>query len=188
MLKQKHILLYIAVFALILTGCSKTGGENLAARQESVVGADVTWEINGRAYSANVVLGDCGKEGGSDGKFIPATVTVTSPENISGLCIAFSADSAAASVGGVSFPLPDNMGREVYLIVKSLRPNQSERKGAGEAGGRAVLYEWEAFGKMASFDTVYGDDKYPISSKITWGETEIKVTYGNIKTAAEETK
>ncbi len=161
-----------AVLCLSLSGCSGTSRDNIAGYQQNITGASVTWIKDGREYSAEITI-----DGVADEGYIPSAVTVTAPENISGMKIEYSGDSADVSVGGVSFALTDNMGNEVYRIVKSLLPDIKDRKGAGGGTGVSVLYECDMFGSVTSFDISYGEDRCPKDAKIIWDEEEITVRY-----------
>lgn len=173
---KKYICAVIILGVLVTTGCSGKGDGSLAEKQKNITGAAVTWTLDGREYSANITLdGDMPDTG-----FCPATVSVTSPEEISGVTLAYSGDSATATVGSVSFTLPENTGEEVYRIARSLSLTLEERKGAGSGTGTSVLYEAEVFDGITSFDITYGDDKYPETATITWDGGEMTVRYDEI--------
>lgn len=169
----------ILVMCVVCVGCNSAGGKNLIERQQSITGATVTWMIDGCKYSADITLDTADDTYETEG-YIPSKVIVTSPESISGMTVTYSGDNATAEVGDVSLPLPDNMGKEIYRIVRSLRPDPDDRKGAGSGTGTTVLYETELFDGITSFDITYGDDKYLKSAIITWDAGEMSVEYTNI--------
>ncbi len=173
---KKYICAVLTIGVLIATGCSGRGGGSLAEKHRNITGAAVTWTLDGREYSANIALeGDIPESG-----YRSATVTVTAPEEINGVTLTYSGDSVTASVGSVSFPLPENTGEEVYRVIRSLSLAPEERKGAGSGMGTSVLYEAEMHGGTTSFDVTYGDDKYPESTKISWNGGEMTVKYDKI--------
>lgn len=178
MLKLKYILPFILLFS-VLSSCAAGDGGSFLDYQKDIGRATVSWEQDGKSYSADIVM-----DGGipeDPGAVRGATVTVISPEDIAGTTVVYSPEGVTAAVGGVSFPLPENMGREVYRIVRSLGLYDDEIKGAGNGSGEvtAVRFEVPLYGGITEYDITYDED-YPNEAVIKWDGGEMTVNYSNI--------
>ena len=169
MCRIKNIIILMAACLLILAGCTADGGKFLDY-QAGIRSAEVSWTIGEREYSATITLGESAEN---------ATVAVTDPTELEGVSVTYSPEGAEASVGSVRMPLPDNMGREVYRIVRSLSFSEDEIKGAGNATGEvtAVRFEVPLYGGTTEYNVLYGDDKMPKSAEVKWDGGELNVRY-----------
>ncbi|MBQ7828611.1 MAG: hypothetical protein IJ386_10155 [Clostridia bacterium] len=175
MSKLKYILPFILILS-VLASCGVGDGGSFLDYQSSIGEASVSWDIGGRAYSADIVF-----DGGipdDPAEVRCATVTVTSPETISGTVVTYSPEGVTAAVGGVSFPLPENMGREIYRILRSLGLYDDEIKGAGNGSGEvtAVRFEVPLYGGITEYDITYGEE-YPDKAVIKWDGGEMTVHF-----------
>lgn len=184
MLKLKYILSALLVLC-VLSACSAGEDREFLDYQNNIGKATVSWEYGGKGYSAEIVFS--GEIPDDPSTVRDATVTVTSPESIAGTTVTYSADGVTAAVGGVSFPLPENMGREVYRIVRSLGLYRDEIKGAGNGSGEvtAVRFEVPLYGGITEYNITYGED-YPDTATVKWDGCEMPVKFSIIGTASVE--
>lgn len=175
---RRFLCFMLAVCLSLLCGCAGVGGSFLDY-QNNIGAATVTWEYGGKTYTAEVSFDGAIPEDPATVR--PATVSVAAPEEIAGTTISFTPEGTTATVGGVTHTLPENMGREVYRIVRSLSLYQSEMKGAGNGSGTvtAVRFEVPMYGGVTEYDITYGEDKRPVSASVTWDGGEMTVTYGS---------
>ena len=157
----------IIICIILCTGCTKGGGSFLDY-QNNIKAAEVRWSIGEKEYSGKI---DYTPEG--------VVFTAATPVEIEGTTITYTQTGAEVSVGSVRLSLPDNMGREVYRIARSLSFEKSEMKGAGDGSGSdtAVRFETELYGSVTEYNVIYSDDKIPVSAVIKWDGGEMSVDY-----------
>lgn len=162
------ILTAVTIF-VFLTSCAEDS-QTPTDYQNTINGASVTFDYGVTTYSADIVFdGDIPDD---TTQYRPATVTFTSPEELTGLVLKYTSDSATASIGKVSLDLPKNTGNEVYMIVRlfSMYPEE-----IFEEETDVVKFRTDMFGKTVTYEVFFdGDD--PSSANISWDNGQIKVT------------
>ena len=138
--------------------------------QSSVKGASVSFDYGFESYTADITF---------DGN-IPdkpeirrdATISFTSPEDLTGLVLKYTENSAVATVGKLSLDLPKSTGVEMYYIIRlfSMYPDELFEKNSDSAKFRA-----DVSGCEVTFE-VFLDKGVPSSANIKWNSGQIKVT------------
>lgn len=158
---------------LLLASCAQSKTE-LLDYQNTLKGVGAAWEYGLTSYTADITFDS--EISNDPAVRRSATVTFTSPEEITGLVVKYTADSTEASVGKVSLDLPENTGNELYLVVRlfSLYSEEMAEESADSAKFRTVINDEET-----TFDVTYRDG-VPVSADISWDSGEIKVTEINV--------
>ncbi len=162
-------ILAVITSIVILASCTKNSS-SLLDYQNILKGVSADWEYGLTSYTADITFDGDVPEDSSVRR--GATVTFTSPEELTGLTVKYTADSTEASVGKVTLDLPENTGNELYLLVRlfSLYSEELAEDRDGHAKFRGVIN-----GTETEFDVTYKDG-VPLSADIIWNGGEIKVT------------
>ena len=161
----------LTVFTVLISTVSCTKDSSSPTDyQNALKGASVAFDYGVVSYTADITFD--GVIPADHSEYRPATVTFTSPEELTGLVLKYTTDSAAASIGKVSLELPDNTGNEVYMIVRlfSMYPEEIY-----EDGTDVVKFRTDIFGKTVTYEVLF-DGSDPSSASISWDGGQIKVT------------
>jgi len=118
----------LLISMIILAACGST--DKPFRYTDSLTGAHLEWAFGGVTYTGTVNL--TGDDTG-DVTYRPSTVAVESPEDVSGITVTYGKDGVSASVGQVSFTLPEHTGDELYALVRILSftgEDVTERRGS----------------------------------------------------------
>ncbi len=161
----------LTVFSVIifLTSC-KNNTSVPTDYQSAVKGASVSFDYGVTSYSADISFD--GNIPDDPAKRRAATITFTSPDDLTGLVLQYSEDKTLASIGKVSLDLPENTGNEMYYIVRlfSLYPEEIFEENTG-----LVKFRADVSGTEVTFELIF-DGKFPSSANISWENGQIKIS------------
>ncbi|MBE6709194.1 MAG: hypothetical protein E7578_08145 [Ruminococcaceae bacterium] len=162
----------LAVVTLLIsqTSCEKNDTASPTDYQSSVKSATVSFDYGVTSYSADISFdGDIPTD---KEKRRSATVSFTSPDEVTGLVLKYTESSTSASIGKISLDLPKNTGNEIYYAVRlfSMYPDELYESNAELAKFRANV-----FGAEITFE-IFFDEGVPSSANIRWDNGQIKVS------------
>lgn len=167
----------LAIGLTVLSSCENKSENGLLGYQDKLERASVKWEYGGTEYEGSITFEESVPS--DTESYRRACVNICSPEELDGLSVEYSRDTATVTVGDVSVALPESAANTLYTLVRSLSLYKDEIKGAGSGGTvTAVSFEAAVGGAFAEYNIVYGDEKYPLSAEVTWsGENKMKINY-----------